>query len=52
MKKIINWILGIHTIPEFKFKERHNEPPPPGFTEWCKEFRIGCLYNKESFFKH
>lgn len=31
-------------------KQRLIEPPAPGFEQWAKEFNVGLLYRKESFF--
>lgn len=31
-------------------KQRLIEAPAPGFEQWAKEFNVGLLYRKESFF--
>jgi hypothetical protein len=48
--RIIYWILDIKKSEPFQLKERKHEPPAPGFYEWCKEFKVGILHNKNSYF--
>lgn len=50
IKMIIDWFLGTQEVPKIQFKERKPEAPAPGFHEWCKEFRVGILHNKQPYF--
>lgn len=48
--RILYLLLGVRKSIPFELKKRKNEPPPPGFYEWCKEFNVGVLCNKKSYF--